>query len=660
MSAKIKRHVALVQQGVWDTPLESMPLASGYLKAMIDSDPDIGSEVSVNIVNFRGGATVPQMAQTLFAVHGPPDVLAFSVAGWNFQQFGALAETFRQLRLDGWVVMGGPHVANQASRVFQLFPWVDIVVNGEGEYVFREVLAEYLSGTSPRGLAHIDGISYRNPSGTVETTAESARITDLDSIPSPFLSGALPLADQSGRLPYDVALMETSRGCPYKCAFCYWGGAVGQKMRSFSRERLREELRLFAKRGVDTIVLCDSNFGMRPADAEFLEDFISIREQYGYPNALETSWAKNKSEVFRGIVKTMQEANLKSSFTLALQTLSDSALDMMKRRNMRLNQWQELVSWLRNEGLDCYAELIWGAPGETSQSFLEGYDHLAEFVPRIATYPLLLLPNTAYREQRQQFGIVTVRGKADDFEYVLAHSTMSLSDNRRMQKFLLWARVAAENLFFRHIWHGLRQFAGFRQSDVLTSLGDWFETHADTDTLRASEMSLADPDCVPNALRELYSAPNTNRLLMQWWGSDILPTVPLEAQTFVTDIFLYDLLTRPIFDEYAQNVADLTSHTEDGTSYYLSNFHSFAYEPETIAAYTTIGRSDFAGAAPPPPSPCELRFRHRAGFREHLANHEMAAHFLGSPFEVRPVEQIGRRQFTTSHAADQALLRPRS
>src|SRR3712207_2762784 len=94
------------------------------------------------------------------------------------------------------------------------------------------------------------------------------------------------------------------------------------------------------------------------------------------------------------IVRRMKAEGMQSSFTLALQTLNDSALEQMQRRNMKLNEWEELVHWLRREGLDCYAELIWGAPGETPESFFEGYDRLARYMTRIAVYPLLLLPNT--------------------------------------------------------------------------------------------------------------------------------------------------------------------------------------------------------------------------------------------------------------------------
>jgi radical SAM superfamily enzyme YgiQ (UPF0313 family) len=630
------RRAVLVQQGVWDTPLESMPLAMGYLKAMVMQDPALRDEVDVEIANFRGGESVTHMADVLFR-DGVPDVMAFSVFGWNYHQFGALSETFKQLNPDGWVIWGGTHVANQGDRVFRLYPWVDAVINGEGEYVFCELLAAYLDDVERTDLGTIDGITYKTPGGGSATTTDRERIQNLDDIPSPFLTGALPLSDEHGRFPYDMALMETARGCPYKCAFCYWGGATGQKMRAFSRERLREEIELFAQNKVDTIYLCDSNFGMRPADEDFVEDVIEIKERYGYPRAIETAWAKNKSKTFYSIVPKMKQAGLHSSFTLALQTLTETSLDLMKRRNMRLNDWEELVGWLRGEGMDCYVELIWGTPGERPETFIEGYDRLAVHIPRIATYPLLLLPNTHYVEEREEFGFVTLRGRSDDFEYVLAHKTMSMFDNRDMQRFLLWARISAENMFFRLVWPVLRTYVGMPQSEILLSLADWFDKCADpnADDLRASENQLGDPTSVPRGIRALYAGPGVDALLRQWWDEEIVPRIAPEARDFLTDVFRYDLLTRPIMDDEGKELEGYELVSIDDELYYTRGPEPFRFDPETITTHVKAESTDV-----PATSPCEVSFRYSAGYHEQFENMEMAAHFLGEPTTVAPLSQL--------------------
>lgn len=626
-----KRSAWLVQQGVWDMPKESMPLAAGYLKASVLADEEISREIAVRIFNFGGGDTLTVMAEELFS-QGVPDVLAFSVFGWNYSSFGSLAEAYKQIHPDGWVIFGGTHVANQGERTFRQFPDVDIIVNGEGDFIFRDLLRAYLGAHPVTGLHDIAGISFREEDGGVRTTPDAPRIQDLDTIPSPFLTGAIPLTDDKGEFRYDVALMETNRGCPYRCAFCYWGGAVGQKVRAFSRERLQAELEIFGFHKVHTVVLCDANFGMLQGDLEFVEDVIHTREKFGFPRAVEGSWAKNKSKMFYDIVRRMKEENMKSSFTLALQTLNDATLGQMHRRNMRLNDWEDLVRWLRTEGLDCYAELIWGAPGETCESFLEGYDDLARYMTRIAVYPLLLLPNTEYSGDKQRFGFSTVRGDHDDFEYVLSHKTMTIDQNLVMKKFILWARSMAEHLVFRHIWAPLRELAAMTQSWVIRDMMLWFETAPHPSAARLAEVSRrvrSRPSAVPEFLRELYSEPCLDELFQSWWRENIAPRLPAAHADFITEVFRYDCLTRPIYESpsKAEHPAARLPVVEiaDETYFVRRDLH-FAYDvAATLRKFHRDGTWDVA------PRPTVVSIYCKTGFYQYYGNHEEGIYFAGVP-----------------------------
>lgn len=552
-----RKRVALVQQGVWAMPLESMPLAIGYLKAAIDADEELIQHYDTRIVNLRGGLSI---GTTMAAVFGDevPDVLAVSVFGWNMREALILAETFKQLNRGGLVILGGTHVANQAERVFRLGPEVDVIVNGEGELTFPQLLRARMEGTFPEPAAQdILGISFRLPDGTIVTTAPQPGIVDLDTIASPFLTGAIPMTDTKGNFRYDVAIMETNRGCPYHCSFCYWGGAIGQKFRRFSRERLRAELEIFAHYKVNSVVLCDSNFGMQASDEEFLEDVLELRSKASFPRAIETSWAKNKSTTFYRIVHRMKKAGLHSSFTIALQTLDESALSVMNRKNMKLNDWKALAEWLAAEGMDAYAEIIWGSPGETRESFLRGYDELALHVPRIATYPLMILPNTDYSARREVLGLVTTRGETDDFEYVLASHSMSFQENLAMQGFLLWARAGAENSFFRFIWRPVRDFAGLTQSEVLFSLARWFDA-CDDPAVQAlkSPKTIVEPLAVNAAVRALFLDVRVRELLQQWWQEEIRPRADVEHRAMLDEIFRFDLVTLPML-AYDADEADV-------------------------------------------------------------------------------------------------------
>lgn len=616
--------VSIVQQAAWDVPIDSMPLAAGYMKAVLDSDASLAAEVRTDIRSFRGGVTLYEMARDLLNA-AVPDILAFSVLGWNYRKFGCLAETYKQLKPDGLVVFGGVHVAYQAERVFREYPWVDVVVNGEGELTFRELVMYRLAHPNELDPDSVQGISYRREDGGIHTTADRERIEDLDIIPSPFLTGAIPLTDAAGNFRYDVALMETNRGCPYKCSFCYWGGAVGQRVRSFSRERLAAEIELFGRLRAPAVCLCDANFGLLEADEEFVEDLIRVRQKYGFPRALETSWAKNKSERFRRIVKTMKEHGFHSSFVLSLQTLADEPLNEMQRRNMKVNQWESLVSWLREEGLDCIGELIWGAPGETPQSFLDGYDRLSEKINRIAVYPLLLLPNTAYVRDRQQHGFVTIRGEDDDFEYVLASRSADLRESMHTQRFVFWARLLGEHHYMYVIWAPTREATGLTQSQIIMSLMNYADRSADPAVIsfRESIPVLAESPAVIRALRRLFAEPELTDAVRAWWESEIVPRYPSQWQAFARELYQFECWSRPLYVPPGSPVPigwHVVGESPDDQQY-VSDPIWFTYDIPAVLA----GGVDFQET--PPVRGGNYVFRSSVGFYYNADNHEVARNY---------------------------------
>ncbi|MEV0481383.1 KedN5 family methylcobalamin-dependent radical SAM C-methyltransferase [Streptomyces sp. NPDC050508] len=493
---------------------------------------------------------------------------------------------------------------------------------GEDAYELVRALAD---GSSRPRLAGIDGLSSRAADGTATTNPDRERIADLDIIPSPFLTGAVDLLDEAGRFRYDVALIETNRGCPYKCSFCYWGGATGQRVRAFSRERLRAELELFAQLRVHTVATCDANFGMLPADLDLTEDLVDISRRYGYPRAFESSWAKNKSKVFYEIVRRMKDAGLRSSFTLALQSLEPNALRTMNRRNMKVNEWHDLVSWLAAEGLDCYAELIWGAPGETVESFMRGYDELARHVSRIAVYPILLLPGTEYSDHRERYGMVTLRGDRDDFEYVLAHESMTFGENRAMRRFVFWSKVIAEGGVLRHSWLPLRELAGWTQSRVLRHLTDWLGTTSDPEAARlaAAAGTAVDARLEGETIGRFFADAAARQVLTRWWTEALGPCLPAEHRPVLDEVFRFDLLTHPAC---GPDTPPLVTVADE--SFHLRAGQIFSYDVPALLADLRSGRQSHLE---PRKTKVDIYYRTGASAVAASMNHEVVLHFMGHP-----------------------------
>jgi radical SAM superfamily enzyme YgiQ (UPF0313 family) len=630
--------IAIVQQGVWDMEKESLPLAAAYLKASLIADERLRREVEVTIHNFNGGVTIGTIMRDLL-IDEVPDMLAFSVFGWNLAQFATISETYKQIKPDGIVVWGGTHVANQAQRTFRLAPSVDIIANAEGELVLRSIVQAYVGYGNTAAfwssLEEIPGLTINLRGDGMVDTGDPVRINDINEIPSPFLTGAVALLDSRGDFRYDVALMETNRGCPYKCAFCYWGGAVGQKVRAFDRERLREEVEIFARLGVESLVLCDANFGLLKGDLDFVEDVIAIREKYGYPRNIDTSWAKNKSKTFYEIVRRMSQTGLRTSFTLALQSMDDEALSLMHRRNMKLNAWEEMVDFVNGEGLDLYAELIWGAPGETRENFLTGYNHLSKRTSRIAVYPLLILPNTSYFDEREQLGLITVRGEEDDFEYVLATNELTLPENVESQPFLLLARTLGEHMILRYTWHALRELCDLDQGSALWSIGSYVRTSTDpvaVDLRRVlADRTVVDSPAVAAALRVLYQHDGVEELLVGWLEQAVKPTVPASTWSLLYDVFRFDWCSRPLMDTEQWLLETLHETIRDGETWYVREEVTFSFP---LADVLTAGEARSGAALRDllcthhPPGSHSYDFLYPPGFSRHIDSHEVAAHYF--------------------------------
>lgn len=149
-----------------------------------------------------------------------------------------LAEKIRQAYPDRTVVLGGVGPSPVASEITRAFPFVDAVVEGEGELSMVEIL---------RGKAH----------GHIQSDVPP----DLDALPLPAYS----LVDFD---LYDAApSIITSRGCPYKCAFCtepYNFGGHGVRFRDV--ESVLDEIELVHERsGRNMFLFQDDILPLKPS-----------------------------------------------------------------------------------------------------------------------------------------------------------------------------------------------------------------------------------------------------------------------------------------------------------------------------------------------------------------------------------------------------------
>ena len=183
------------------------------------------------------------------------DLVGFSVYVWNREYSYQLARRIKQLNPACQIVMGGPEPAISDPEVFVKHPYIDVLVKLEGELTFEQILANH-----GRSLESVPGLVV-NSNGRAIDTGDTERISELDELPSPYLTG---MFDQLLRDYPDVVwngTLETNRGCPYQCTFCDWGSLTYNKVKKFGLERVFAELEWMGQH-CGFVTITDANFGM--------------------------------------------------------------------------------------------------------------------------------------------------------------------------------------------------------------------------------------------------------------------------------------------------------------------------------------------------------------------------------------------------------------
>lgn len=118
---------------------------------------------------------------------------------------------------------------------------------------------------------HIPNIHYSYKNKVVGGDLVS-RLSNLDEIPSPYLSGLMNKFFDKKLIP----LLQTARGCPFQCTYCQEGQPYFNKPSRFSIQRIRDEFDYIAQRAkVPNLIIVDSNFGMYKEDVEICKHLIS-------------------------------------------------------------------------------------------------------------------------------------------------------------------------------------------------------------------------------------------------------------------------------------------------------------------------------------------------------------------------------------------------
>lgn len=425
-----------------------LPFASGLLCAYAKTSDQITSHYE-----FAPFLFYRDTPERILKKYDNPSVAAFSTCMWNEQLNLHVAKELKKRYPECLVVFGGPQVPFDPTHYFKRYPFIDISVRGEGEEAFLEILRRAIDS---RDFSGIPGVSWREQrkGDCVVNPEEDVFDKDLDRYPSPYLEGLYEyLFTEDNGLVFQT-IMETNRGCPFRCAFCFWGkGELSKKFRFHSIERVKSEIIWCAEHSIQYLFFADSNFGIHKRDYQITSFLAEIKKKYGYPEKLRTCFTRTTDDKVFKIGMFMHKNELGKGITISRQSNSKEVLKNINRTNIPMSRYKELLYRFNAENVPVYSELIVGLPGETYGSFIEGVEeHLqAGLRNQLFIYLCEVYPNTelADNEYKKRWGIKTQKvimteihgsprekGEVGEYkEIIIETNSMPLAQWRRSVRF---------------------------------------------------------------------------------------------------------------------------------------------------------------------------------------------------------------------------------
>ncbi|MDK2846735.1 MAG: hypothetical protein PWP34_88 [Desulfuromonadales bacterium] len=350
----------------------AVPLATGMLAASLGKAfPDA---LRISLADFYLGRDVAEYATEV--LRQDPDLVGLSLYVWNREVLLALAREIKARRPKLIVFVGGPEVSAGPAD-FKEHPAIDLILPGEGEDIVVEAVRLLLEGC---------------PLAQVVRRLSPGLVRDLASLPSPFLTGVLPPEDYPG------LLWELSRGCPFRCDFCFESRG-SERVRRFPSERLREELELFAASGVRQLFVLDPTFNYHPQQAkQMLRMMAKVAPKIHYTIEVRAEFIDEEmAELFAGIDCALQ---------IGLQSADPAVLANVHRR-IDPDDFTARILLLHQAGVTYGFDLIYGLPGDSLPGFLYSLDFALGLCPNhLDIFPLAVLPGTRLAENAEGFGLV--------------------------------------------------------------------------------------------------------------------------------------------------------------------------------------------------------------------------------------------------------------
>jgi len=281
-----------------------------------------------------------------------PRIVGLGVYIWNAREAAEVVAALKRVRPDIIVVLGGPEVSFETDQQ-EIVRLANYVITGEADLAFAALCRQILAGTPPA------------------TKIIPAQLPEPAQLALPY--ELYTDEDVAHRIIY----VEASRGCPFTCEFCL--SSLDVPVRQFPLPSLLAELQKLLDRGVGQFKFVDRTFNLNIVTSKAILQFFLDRHRHGLFLHFEMI-PDRLPEPLREVIAQFPPGALQ--FEVGVQTFDETVSKNISRRqdNARL---ADNIRFLRQQtGVHIHADLIAGLPGETLESFAEGFDRLLALGPQ--------------------------------------------------------------------------------------------------------------------------------------------------------------------------------------------------------------------------------------------------------------------------------------
>ena len=347
-------------------------------------------DINIEIFEYTINHYVEDILQDLYKQGG--DVLCFSCYIWNIDMVISLAKEIHKLRPDVPIWVGGPEVSHNAYQVLSNHKEISIVMMGEGEQTFLELLEMKQDGS--RQLSDIKGIAYRKEDGSI-CINEPREVLDMSTIPFVYQD------DMMKKFENKIIYYETSRGCPFACSYCL--SSVDRKVRFRKKELVEQELQFFLDHKVKQVKFVDRTFNCHREHARNIWEYITKHDNGVTNFHFEVSADILKEEdliLFQkmrpGLIQL--EIGVQSTYEPTIKEID---------RTMNLERLKAIVEKINSyENIHQHLDLIVGLPYETYERFIVSFNDVHAMNPNQLQLGFLkVLKGSKMHRLRKEYGI---------------------------------------------------------------------------------------------------------------------------------------------------------------------------------------------------------------------------------------------------------------